>query len=98
MQSQLGRNRKRRKSQENALNVPGAQGAHWRHPARIVTEHAGDSGDLFEEGFGVGERTPDEHARPAEMARRLVCGLGFLVHDDHFPHSDPMSGQVRLAH
>src|SRR6188474_2175043 len=39
----------------------------------------------------------DKHARPAEMAHRLVRGLGFLVHDDHFPHGDAMPGQVRLA-
>jgi hypothetical protein len=43
----------------------------------------------MKEGFGIGERTLDDHARPAEMARRLVRGFRFLVHDDHFAHGNP---------
>jgi len=53
--------------------------------------------DLFGEAFGIGERTLDEYLRPAEMARRLGRGLGFVVHDDDLPYSDTMAGQVRLT-
>ena len=53
--------------------------------------------DFFRESLGVCQRSLDEHARPSEVARRLLYRFGFLVHREDFPHRDPMPGQLRLA-
>jgi hypothetical protein len=53
--------------------------------------------DFFGESLGVCQRSFDEYARPAEVARRLLDRFGFLVHREDFPHGDAMTGQVRFT-
>ena len=42
------------------------------------------SADFPGEVLGISQRSLDEHARPVEMARRLIYGFGFLVHGKDF--------------
>src|ERR1043166_8021116 len=53
--------------------------------------------DLFGESLRVRQRALHEHARPAEVARRLLQRFGFLVYREDFPHGDAMTGQIGFA-